>query len=83
PPEPTRIWITGELKSLGTDDGGRVLPRARVSVQRALKRRAAGASTFYSRPQNREKVIITTRALSNARGVGRTQKARQLCCRAF
>ncbi|MDR2932234.1 MAG: hypothetical protein LBV27_03915 [Oscillospiraceae bacterium] len=42
--------------------------RARVGFARESDNRAAALESG-SRPQNREKIIITVRALSNARGV--------------
>ncbi|MDR2933060.1 MAG: hypothetical protein LBV27_08135 [Oscillospiraceae bacterium] len=53
---------------MSTFNVGRVLPRA-YSCTAGIETTRCGASTFYSRPQNREKVIITMRALCDAREV--------------
>ncbi|MDR2932794.1 MAG: hypothetical protein LBV27_06765, partial [Oscillospiraceae bacterium] len=54
---------------LGAFNVERVLPRA-YNVTAGIETTRCGASTFYSRPQNREKTIITMRALCGARGSG-------------
>ncbi|MDR2932912.1 MAG: hypothetical protein LBV27_07370, partial [Oscillospiraceae bacterium] len=55
-----------ELKSLGAINVGKAIPRA-CGCAAGIETTRCGASTFYSRPQNREKVIITMRALCDAR----------------